>query len=370
MPRPAFLLLGLGALVALAVSRGAEPAGRLVALGYRASRGTRAPAAASEGRRDSIATRLKTGWRAAGSRQGLLSIGGLPPVPGTLSLDGGSLIFQPAEGGAPVAYPLYRVLSSRGHAVRRPAVTLLGIDRPLVVPGDPSAPGLQILASGVRVQGFEVAGFQAAGPSCAITASSIPVSGALVIANVVHDNFAGICFFDVCGGEIRDNTADRNTIGIADSGGGPGGPNLVIGNRTRNNEAGIFVGSGATTRVDMNEVSGNVYGIALQIASGGVVSRNTVVKNDLIGIVEESFSSPTYEVLKRSDEAKVVVHAHQQPRFVEDVVRTILGKLLERYPKLPDDTLVTVRSESEESIHKHNAFAERITTLGEVRVGP
>ncbi len=28
---------------------------------------------------------------------------------------------------------------------------------------------------------------------------------------------------------------------------------------------------------------------------------------------------------------------------------------------------MTVRSESEESIHKHNAFAERITTLGELR---
>jgi len=28
---------------------------------------------------------------------------------------------------------------------------------------------------------------------------------------------------------------------------------------------------------------------------------------------------------------------------------------------------VTVRSESEESIHKHNAFAERVTTLGELR---
>ena len=129
MPRPAFLLVGLGALIALAVSRAAEPAGRLVTLGYRASRGTRAPYAARPAAGDSVATRLKTGWRAAGSRQGLLSIGGLPPVPGTLSLDGGSLIFQPAEGGTPVAYPLYRVANSRGHAVRRPAVTLLGIDR-------------------------------------------------------------------------------------------------------------------------------------------------------------------------------------------------------------------------------------------------
>lgn len=94
-----------------------------------------------------------------------------------------------------------------------------------------------------------------------------------------------------------------------------------------------------------------------------------VEANDLIEIVETSFSSPTYEVLKRSDEAKVVLQAHLEPKFVEDVVRTILGKVLERYPDLPDETLVTARSESEESIHKHNAFAERISTLGDIRSG-
>jgi GTP cyclohydrolase-4 len=93
-----------------------------------------------------------------------------------------------------------------------------------------------------------------------------------------------------------------------------------------------------------------------------------VEANDLIDLVESSFSSPTYEVLKRSDEAKVVLQAHQQPKFVEDVVRTMLAKVLERYAKLPDDVQVTVRSESEESIHKHNAFAERVTLLGELRV--
>jgi len=63
----------------------------------------------------------------------------------------------------------------------------------------------------------------------------------------------------------------------------------------------------------------------------------------------------------------VVVKAHRNPKFVEDVVREILGRVLERYQELPDDVLVTVRSESEESIHKHNAFAERVTTLGELR---
>jgi GTP cyclohydrolase-4 len=89
--------------------------------------------------------------------------------------------------------------------------------------------------------------------------------------------------------------------------------------------------------------------------------------DDLIEIVENSVSSPTFEILKRSDEAKVVLAAHENPKFVEDVVREILARILDKYSDLPDDVVVTVRSESEESIHKHNAFAERVTTLKELR---
>ena len=89
--------------------------------------------------------------------------------------------------------------------------------------------------------------------------------------------------------------------------------------------------------------------------------------DDLVGIVEGALSSPTYGILKRDDEASVVLRAHRNPKFVEDVVRDILGKILDRYGRLDDSIHVTVRSESEESIHKHNAFAERITTLGELR---
>lgn len=92
-----------------------------------------------------------------------------------------------------------------------------------------------------------------------------------------------------------------------------------------------------------------------------------VEADDLIDIVESSLSSPTYGILKRDDEASVVIRAHENPKFVEDVVRDILGKILQKYRKLDDSVHVTVRSESEESIHKHNAFAERITTLGELR---
>ncbi len=89
--------------------------------------------------------------------------------------------------------------------------------------------------------------------------------------------------------------------------------------------------------------------------------------DDLIDIVENSLSSPTYEILKRRDEAIVVLEAHKNPRFVEDVVRGILDEVLKKYRNLPDDVIVTVKSESEEAIHKHNAYAERVTTLGELR---
>lgn len=92
-----------------------------------------------------------------------------------------------------------------------------------------------------------------------------------------------------------------------------------------------------------------------------------VEANDLIEIVEKSVSSPTFEILKRAEEAKVVLAAHENPKFVEDVVREILARILDNYSNLPDDVIVTVRSESEESIHKHNAFAERVTTLKELR---
>lgn len=93
----------------------------------------------------------------------------------------------------------------------------------------------------------------------------------------------------------------------------------------------------------------------------------SVDADDLINIVEKSFSSPTYSILKRKEEGELVLNAHKKPKFVEDVVRDILSAVLKRYKDLPDDVVVISRSESEESIHKHNAFAERVTTLGELR---
>jgi len=96
-------------------------------------------------------------------------------------------------------------------------------------------------------------------------------------------------------------------------------------------------------------------------------SGHEIEADELIDIVEDSLSAPTYGLLKRPDEGRLVEMAHRNPKFVEDVVRDILDRLLKRYPKMPDATWVRVRSEAEESIHKHNAFAERSTTFGELR---
>lgn len=94
---------------------------------------------------------------------------------------------------------------------------------------------------------------------------------------------------------------------------------------------------------------------------------NEVDADDLIHIVEKSFSSPTYSILKRKEEGELVISSHKNPKFVEDVVRDMLQHVLKQYQTLPDEVIVIARSESEESIHKHNAFAERVTTLGELR---
>jgi GTP cyclohydrolase-4 len=98
-----------------------------------------------------------------------------------------------------------------------------------------------------------------------------------------------------------------------------------------------------------------------------VPERTEVEANDLIDLVERELSAPTKELLKREDEARLVIDAHSNPKFVEDIVRDILRAVVARYGTLPDDTKVIVSSQSEESIHKHKAFAERVTTLGELK---
>jgi GTP cyclohydrolase IV len=88
---------------------------------------------------------------------------------------------------------------------------------------------------------------------------------------------------------------------------------------------------------------------------------------DLVEIVEQSMSSPIYELLKRPDELFVVEHAHLSPRFVEDSVRLMVKGALDAYGELGDDDFVLARQVNFETIHNHDVLAERFGTVGELR---
>src|SRR5579875_64908 len=75
----------------------------------------------------------------------------------------------------------------------------------------------------------------------------------------------------------------------------------------------------------------------------------------------------TYDLLKRPDEFFIVNKAHQNPRFVEDVVRGILVRALDVYADFDDGAFLFASQTNDESIHKHDAFAEAYGTFGEFR---
>jgi GTP cyclohydrolase I/GTP cyclohydrolase-4 len=87
----------------------------------------------------------------------------------------------------------------------------------------------------------------------------------------------------------------------------------------------------------------------------------------LVEVVESSMSSPIYELLKRPDELHVVEQAHLHTRFVEDSVRLALRGALDAYPDLDNGDFLYARQVNFETIHSHDALAERYGTVGELR---
>jgi GTP cyclohydrolase I len=74
---------------------------------------------------------------------------------------------------------------------------------------------------------------------------------------------------------------------------------------------------------------------------------------EIIGIAESEASSELYGILKRPDEKYVTERAYENPKFVEDLVRDVAGRLN------TDDRIAeyTVEAENFESIHNHSAYA-------------
>ena len=116
---------------------------------------------------------------------------------------------------------------------------------------------------------------------------------------------------------------------------------------------------------DMPMPTHNQRGIGtIMIESDGKVK---IPIEKIIQVIENSMSSQMYELLKREDEKFVVNTAHKNPKFVEDCVRTMAKNLVATFPKLPNDAVITIEQVNEESIHRHNAFAERKATFEDLR---
>lgn len=103
---------------------------------------------------------------------------------------------------------------------------------------------------------------------------------------------------------------------------------------------------------------------SLAISDQGAHSQRAVVRircrfkkfvwlEELLDLAGASGSSPVYALLKREDEKRVTEDAFDNPRFVEDVVRTAAFALRQH----PEVRWFRVECESFESIHNHSAFA-------------
>lgn len=128
-----------------------------------------------------------------------------------------------------------------------------------------------------------------------------------------------------------------------------------------------FLDEGTTQKVldTVTFASHNQRGIGTLFIE--VPEDKKVEAEDLIHIIEDSMSSPVCELLKRPDENATVINAHEKPVFVEDCVRNMMEKVAKKYVDFPDNISVTARQENQESIHRHNAFAEKTTTIGELK---
>jgi GTP cyclohydrolase-4 len=60
-------------------------------------------------------------------------------------------------------------------------------------------------------------------------------------------------------------------------------------------------------------------------------------------------------------------HAHANAKFVEDCVRSLAEQSVRRFDHLPDDAVIHMKQSNDESIHQHNAHAERELTMERLR---
>jgi GTP cyclohydrolase-4 len=88
---------------------------------------------------------------------------------------------------------------------------------------------------------------------------------------------------------------------------------------------------------------------------------------DVVDIARDSMSARIYNLAKRPDEDHMTYHAHANAKFVEDCVRSMAEGVVGEFDHLADDAVVHMKQSNDESIHQHNAHAERELTMGQLR---
>ena len=89
--------------------------------------------------------------------------------------------------------------------------------------------------------------------------------------------------------------------------------------------------------------------------------------NAVIDIARDAMSARIYNLAKRPDEDHMTFEAHADAKFVEDCVRAMADGVVDQFDHLPDDAVITMSQSNDESIHQHNAHAERVVEMGTLR---
>lgn len=93
----------------------------------------------------------------------------------------------------------------------------------------------------------------------------------------------------------------------------------------------------------------------------------TIDIHDVIDVARDSMSARIYNLAKRPDEDHMTYRAHLNAKFVEDCVRSMARGVVLAFPELADETIIRMEQSNDESIHQHNAHAERVANLGTLR---
>jgi GTP cyclohydrolase-4 len=88
--------------------------------------------------------------------------------------------------------------------------------------------------------------------------------------------------------------------------------------------------------------------------------------NEIIEVARDAMSARIYNLAKRPDEDHMTYEAHADAKFVEDCVRAMAEGVVRAFPDLPADAVVTMKQSNDESIHQHNAHAERVAGFGDL----